>query len=1265
MANIGEVSIPKSRTGKCVYELDRRFAEIALDSTMYLCGREPKQTLCMNSLPSSKSLCNRALLLGALHGTKITLYRFLICEDTMVMIECLRKLGCCIHVGYSANGEANVTVLGTDRKRFIEAEEIHVNVRNSGTTARFMTAAAVLLLPEGKTLVLDGNKHMHKRPIKPLVDSMNSIFYTENGHVVIKYVDDMGTLPLRIRKGKPSTLHWEVDGSLSSQYVTALAIICPFVGRDVEINITGETLTSLSFVRMTVGLMKHLGYSGISFDGRTLQWYGGHRRPQVSSYTLEPDLTAATYPLCWALISGQTFVSNIVGLPSLQEDSNFLCLVDQLGFKRTHEGDSVVIEPEKLIDATLDMGNEQRTITLPYIRALEVNMNDMTDCFMSLFAVSIFAHGTTRIRGIANQRVKECNRIKRVIEEATKLGIRAWELPDGIAVNGIIHFSEDCWLIEKLAPKSAFIDPEDDHRIAMSFSLLAASAAFSTQHSIKILQRHCVNKTFPGFWAYAHHTFGALLGSSVSPTEDEDETKTSTEVTDIILIGMRGAGKTEMAKTISEWLRIQLIDLDDTICREYGFVKCEDIINEYGWEQFRAWETSCFDSILQSRNGLREMRVISCGGGMIESEKCRSKLRYSTNSVVMWVRRPLEECIDSVLSRPCKASKNELEKLYFGREKWYKECSRFVFYTENTPVESARWLFVQFTSRILARMNGRKWFQEPCFGSLAVPSHPSDGTKFLCVNLADVRERADSSHWKILCQGTDTVELRVDCLRSLDHQFILSQVAHLRMLLPAHMNLLYTVRTSTEGGNANLSEDQYFNLVTFGITLGCDLVDIESWISENKLKHLMSHAKQAKCVSILSKHTLEPIVVEHDTVKNFVLPLCKLKPDFVKFVPTIDSDQQALKLVACSRDIRTELLSYHKVDLICFGMGARGKVSRVYNECMTPVTHRLLEDAAAPGQLTASEICQLQRHLNIRIPRDYLLYGRNIMHSFSPVLQNSGLNYLFEPPTYRTKDCQSLQDFIETAKELDRLGGANVTAPFKADALIVVDGMSKSAASIQAINTICVRETVNDVTVFGDNTDWLGVLGPVYQRLATIGVPSNYRIRAIILGAGGTSRAAIVALLKLDCDVIIVNRTASKAESLAQEFKVNWVATTDEIKRPTASQVQIIVNTTPVSSDITLPRTLYTAAITIVVETSYRPCLTPFLQQALEHNASVITGIEMLFSQGVCSFERWTQRTPPWEIMLESLYEEYSRQEPSILRIWDPFDSVLQKKINS
>lgn len=384
--------------------------------------------------PGSKSITNRALLLAALARGTSRLTGALKSKDTKLMAAALRQMGVTIE-------EPDDTSFTVTSAGFLAAPPGPLMLGNAGTATRFLTAAAALV--DG-VVVVDGDEAMRKRPIGPLVTALRSLGIAAHAPT--------GCPPVMIEgRGHFGSGRVEIDGGLSSQYVSALLMAAPFGEGPIDIALTGKDLDARGYVDLTVAAMTAFGAHVAAVDAST--WRVEPTRYAATDFTIEPDASAATY--LWAaeaLTSGQIDL----GVPM-----------------------DAFTQPDAKAAAFIRM--------FPNMPAV-IDGSQMQDAVPTLAVLAAFNASPVRFVGIANLRVKECDRISAL---ATELGrIRpglAHEEGDDLVVDS------DPALAGQTLP--ARIETYEDHRIAMSFALAGLRI-----HGITILDPDCVGKTYPGYW---------------------------------------------------------------------------------------------------------------------------------------------------------------------------------------------------------------------------------------------------------------------------------------------------------------------------------------------------------------------------------------------------------------------------------------------------------------------------------------------------------------------------------------------------------------------------------------------------------------------------------------------------------------------------------------------------------------------------------------------------------------------------------------------
>ncbi|MDH5306673.1 MAG: 3-phosphoshikimate 1-carboxyvinyltransferase [Myxococcales bacterium] len=400
-------------------------------------------------VPGSKSITNRALVAAALAQGESTLHGGLTSDDTRVMIESLRALGCSVQI----DGEAwNVPGRGGR----LRAPARPLDTGNSGTTARFLTAAAALA--DGP-VVIDGNARMRERPIDDLVDALAGL------GVHCEILGRNGCPPVRVPGGGLPGGRATIDARRSSQYVSAVLLAAPFARRDVTLALAGGALVSRPYVELTLKVMEDFGAHTEWRDPAQLRVFTGHPY-RGRTYRVEPDASSAAYPFCAAAIAGGRVRVENVPRHSLQADFLLLDILRLMGCQVHREANAAEV-----------------TGPSGALRGVDIDMNDLPDATLALAVVALFAEGRTHIRNVANLRIKETDRLAALETELRKLGANA-------------HADADSLVIEPGPLRGAAIDTYDDHRMAMAFALAGLRVP-----GVVIRDPGCVSKTWPDYFS--------------------------------------------------------------------------------------------------------------------------------------------------------------------------------------------------------------------------------------------------------------------------------------------------------------------------------------------------------------------------------------------------------------------------------------------------------------------------------------------------------------------------------------------------------------------------------------------------------------------------------------------------------------------------------------------------------------------------------------------------------------------------------------------
>ena len=402
------------------------------------------------NVPGSKSLSNRALLLAALATGTTRLTNLLDSDDIHHMLTALTKLG----VSYQLNDDKTECEVHGLGGKFSTTTPLSLFLGNAGTAMRPLCAALAFSEVD---VELTGEPRMEERPIGDLVDELL------NAGANISYTKNKGFPPLHIKGRQVKTKSFNIDGSVSSQFLTALLMAAPLLEHEVSIHIIGD-LVSKPYIDITLKTMQTFGVSVTNNNYESFVIGANQRYRSPGTFLVEGDASSASYFLAAAAIKGGTVKVTGVGKSSIQGDIAFADVLEKMGAKVT-------------------WGDDFIAVTGAPLNAVSMDMNHIPDAAMTIATTALFAKGTTRISNVYNWRVKETDRLHAMATELKKVGAIVEEGRDYITITAP----------EQL--KHAAIDTYNDHRVAMCFSLLALGDA-----GITINDPGCTAKTFPTYF---------------------------------------------------------------------------------------------------------------------------------------------------------------------------------------------------------------------------------------------------------------------------------------------------------------------------------------------------------------------------------------------------------------------------------------------------------------------------------------------------------------------------------------------------------------------------------------------------------------------------------------------------------------------------------------------------------------------------------------------------------------------------------------------
>ncbi len=412
------------------------------------------------SVPGSKSITNRALLLAMLANGESTLKGALFSDDSRHFLNCLNALG---FETFADEKLSLMSVKGLDGA--LPLSEASLYVGSAGTAARFLTACLGVL---PGTFYMDASEQMKKRPMAPLLSTLQEL------GCEISYHEKDGFFPFTLKGNGFCKDTICIDINSSSQFLSALLIASGLAPKDMTIGVKGYH--GMSYITITQKMMAQFGViAEQQSDGSFFVSTGQHYKPQ--SYEVEPDVSAACYFYALAALLGISVTVNGVHKESLQGDIAFLSILEQMGCVIQNRENGICLTGPK-------MG---------MLKGIDIDMSACSDQAITLAAIAPYASSPITIRGISHIRFQESDRLGAIMENLAAMGISYEEHADGLTIYPGM-------------PKPALIRTHDDHRLAMGFSLTGLRA-----NGIVIENPSCCKKTFKQYFEVLEDTIHKIV----------------------------------------------------------------------------------------------------------------------------------------------------------------------------------------------------------------------------------------------------------------------------------------------------------------------------------------------------------------------------------------------------------------------------------------------------------------------------------------------------------------------------------------------------------------------------------------------------------------------------------------------------------------------------------------------------------------------------------------------------------------------------------
>ncbi|KAJ6558449.1 type I 3-dehydroquinase-domain-containing protein [Mycena vulgaris] len=735
----------------------------------------------------------------------------------------------------------------------------------------------------------------------------------------------------------------------------------------------------------------------------------------------------------------------------------------------------------------------------------------------------------------------------------------------------------------------------------------------------------------------------------------------------IVLIGMRGVGKTTLATIAAKALGWELLDTDTVFEQKYR-TSIADFVTTRGWDAFRQIESDILHDLLRT---YLTGKVIACGGGVVELEQNRLLLQaFRSHGLVIHVLREK----DAVLKYIRESTHfppyyhESAKEAWDRRAKFFRECCSFEFVSLTVPIPPApaglRDTVTPDQTLALKPVEDDFFrllrFVHGVDTNKVSVGHGAPRSYFLSLTFEDVTQAIPKI--EDLSLGIDLWELRIDLLASIDPTFLAFQTALLRR--HSSLPILFTLRTARHGGrfpdipNDETAINNLDTLFRHALRLGVEYIDLEVTFPLAVIEDIVSLKGNTTVIGSYCDIT-GSISWTGPQTRQLYDKIVQMGADIVKIVNVARSFEDNLSLRQFVATVER-----NPKPILAINLGPEGKISRALNRVLSPVSHPLLPRVSSPGQISFYETQSILYLTSLLPMKKYYLFGCPIAHSMSPTLQNTAFAALGLPHTYELKETLTVEELSEVMAS-PNFGGASVTIPYKRDIIPLLHHISRHAKIIGAVNTISPIPGSGGYS--GDNTDWRAIKTCLLRYLTPANAVTS-ATTALVLGAGGTSRATLYALHHVGViNIYIYNRTRHRAEALAREFErldpLLNIRVLDRlaVPLPIHPPPTMIVSTIPATSaagpdsadgsqlvDIGLHSDHLSPAGGVAIELAYEKRITSLLALAQEKRDTGIAwagveGIELLLEQGYEQCRIWTGRRAPKTRVREKVLEVYHR----------------------
>lgn len=665
----------------------------------------------------------------------------------------------------------------------------------------------------------------------------------------------------------------------------------------------------------------------------------------------------------------------------------------------------------------------------------------------------------------------------------------------------------------------------------------------------------------------------------------------------IVLVGLRGSGKTSLGYIAARALGRRLVEADDEFEKKTGLSRAQFLKqNGQNAEQYRKQERLVMQSMLANN---ATDAVIVCGVGSIEAYGQMLLRRFAVDHPVVHIIRELEY-IREWLRIP---KESTLVQRLEQNDRKHRICSNFEFFNLfdggsepgvldgrvsrdevlgsgiRSPVytgtlQRTQQDFIRYVNLIMGFPDRSLQILSSKLSAARSSTAGHSYTYALSVKFSQL-ESGTVDVTELEC-GADAIELDIDACDILDQSVatdspwitkLSKSFAILRRKVAAPI-ILSVSRNPSRG--RILPDDSYLEILHLGLRMSAEFVALDVGTDDGYTRQLLS----AKGSTAIIGDYMEMGEESWDDGARLARyqGAMQIHCDIVRLRQIARSEEDNISLRRFLQ--RLSLLPTSRVPLIAYNLGRLGRASMCSNTSLTSVTHSVLRGSTfdrTQALLTLREASRMTFDLGLLDPQYFYIFGATVSYSLSPAMHNAAYQACGLPHEYSYRQSSDVHE-LDVLKNDPSFGGCAVTLPFKIDVLKLVDSMSPEARAIVAANTIIptrasskIREQHNEADEpagwHAENTDWIGITTCIRQNLSPANIIRPWT-SALVIGAGGMARAAIYALIRLGVpNIFIYNRTVSNAEKLATHFTEVALSYRNTQRSPNARDInhQIIV----------------------------------------------------------------------------------------------------------